>query len=111
MKDKILCALKNNVLSLKGSPSNYWLSTRRTFIELGATKLYTETVVMEYTKNWWGKTVEKETVKRNQTGMRYHVSGYGKEFDITLEEYQDVIDHRETEIKTRDIKELEDLCK
>lgn len=111
MKDKILCALKSNVLSLKKQGENYSFYSKNTCIEMSSKEVYAQTLVTEYTTTWWGKVRESEHTKNTRIGVRYYVKAYNKEYDITKKEYQEVITYRNSKIEINQEKELDSLCK
>ena len=126
IKEKLLCALRERADLLKddfrrgcvGVDSFLYLEvTRDSCIELKKVNQYDRgedvKTITEKAKYFWQKDKEKEVREVNFIFIGYvgKVSFNNEEFEITKEEYDEIIEVREQKIKEIQIKQLDNLCK
>ena len=113
MKENILCALRANMQKT----TKYSTSDRLYFydngecIEMYSENQYTKSIQITQHKTWWGKEYQKEKTVRTKTGIKYYVSAYDREFEITKEEFDDIYKFRESEKIRLENEHIKRLCK
>lgn len=106
LKEKLLCALRNNIEDLKytfhwnsiGLGSAYKLSNIILYVD---SKPFTRTKERKYF--WQRKT---ETIYKDV----YKIDFGSESIEITKEEYEEIINLRQEKIKEKQLKELNKLC-
>jgi len=122
-KEKLICALKSNLAQI--NKEYYYGSSYSAELRLKAgdsyirvyseRKLKRETIETEVNvkpKYFWQKT-EKKVIEKGTLvydGYKYFIS-YGKQFEITEEEYNDLLDSYRDYQKQKDYNTIDELCK
>ena len=110
MKNKIICAIKNNILDFRQSSDSLWWDYSRVFFEIGRETKFKRVDKIVVKRNWWQGQTEKTVPVGERDGYSYYVSYGDERFGISEEEYQDVVNHREKRIKEAKERHLDKLC-
>jgi hypothetical protein len=107
LKEKLLCALRNNIEDIK--PVFHWNSVGLgDGYKLGDIVLYVDSKPFTRTKErmyfWQSKT---ETIYKDIYRIDYGL----EKVEITKEEYEEIINLRQEKIKEKQLEELDKLCK
>ena len=110
MKDKITCAIKNNILDFRQSSDSLWWDHSRISLEIGREFKFKRVDKVVVKRNWWQGQTEKTVTVEERDGYSYYVSYGDERFGISEEEYQDVVSYREKRIKEEKEWHLDKLC-
>ena len=126
IKEKLLCALKSQADKIKDRSYRgcggyrtitYLKVDENSSIYLNRIDIYDKKPIKEvYTiksKYFWqkNKTEEKEFIDYTIISYKGEIEFGGEKFEITKEEYDEIVDLRKKKIKEIQIKQLDDLCK
>jgi hypothetical protein len=108
MKEKLICALKSNLEEIK--PKFYYNSKGiTTALAFKNIVLFSETLEVGQEilrgKCFW--QIEIRPLFKDIFQIHYH----NTKIDITEEEYNEIVSLREKDIKEKQLKELDELCK
>jgi len=116
-KELILCALKKNVSKLHLGMYISDICYETVFLNTSETTIYIskspikERIVLDtfFNKLPFIPSEIKET-KRVTVGFRYYVKAFGKEYDITQAEYDNIYDSYSKYQKNMKLKHISNLC-
>ena len=125
IKEKLLCALRSQADKIKDKSYRgcgeyltitYLEVDTTSSIALSKINIYDEKLVKKVNiikpKYFWQKDITEETEVIEYTVNSYkgQLEFSGEKFEITKEEYDEIIELRQQKIKERQIKQLDKLC-
>lgn len=111
MKEKIICVIKNNLDSFYLRDECFYskLNFEPAMGVIKQPKFEVKPVVKTY-KTWWGKTKKKTEEKSFINGYEYRTYAFGKYYDLTKKEYDDIMTSFEEYKESEQMEVLNKLC-